>query len=138
LERAVQKTTGGTDEKDNDGLVIVAAALMSGGSTAHAADEPIVVTARFYITPGQEAAYEEFGKKVVEYVRRAEPDIIYRLQRSIKDPSVFVFYKVYQSEAAFDNHVKVVLPALTKEIGPCPEGILARAPEVEKFRPEEK
>jgi quinol monooxygenase YgiN len=75
---------------------------------------------------------------VVEYVRRAEPNITYRLQRSMKDPSVFLYYEVYPSEAAFDNHVKVVLPAMTKEIGPRPEGMLARPPEGEKFRPVEK
>ena len=115
---------------------LLAGALFSiGVTTVHAADEPVVVIARFFVTPGQEAAFEQRALKAVEFVRKAEPDIIYRLQRSTTNPSQFVFYEVYPSQAAFDRHVKETLPAFAKEVGPRPEGMLARPPEVEKLVP---
>jgi quinol monooxygenase YgiN len=62
----------------------------------------------------QEAVFEERNLKVVEFVRKAEPDVIYRLQRSTTNPSQYVFYEVYPSQAAFDRHVKETLPAFVK------------------------
>ena len=85
-----------------------------GVTTVHAADEPVVLIARFFVTPGQEEAFEERTFKAVEFVRKAEPDIIYRLQRSTKDPTQYVFYEVYPSQVAFDRHVKETLPAFAK------------------------
>jgi len=115
---------------------LLAGALFSiGVTTVHAADEPVVVIARLFVNPGQEAAFEERTLKAVEFVRKAEPDIIYRLQRSTTNPSQYVFYEVYPSQAAFDRHVKETLPAFAKEVGPRPEGMLARPPEVEKLVP---
>jgi quinol monooxygenase YgiN len=115
---------------------LLASALFSiGGTTVHAADEPVVVIARFFVNPGQEAVFEERNLKVVEFVRKAEPDVIYRLQRSTTNPSQYVFYEVYPSQAAFDRHVKDTIPAVAKEVGPRPEGMLARPPETEKLVP---
>jgi len=98
-------------------------------------DEPVVLIARFFVNPGQETVFEERNLKVVDFVRKAEPDVIYRLQRSITNPSQYVFYEVYPSQAAFDRHVKETLPAFAKEVGPRPEGMLARPPEIEKLVP---
>ena len=95
---------------------LLAGALFSiGVTTVHAADEAVVLIARFFVNPGQEAAFEERTLKAVEFVRKAEPDTIYRLQRPTTNPSQYAFYEVYLSQAAFDRHVKETLPALAKE-----------------------
>lgn len=105
-------------------------------STAvHAADEPVVLISRFYVNPGQESVFEERTLKAVEFVRKAEPDVIYRLQRSLTNPSQYVFYEVYPSQAALDRHSKETLPAFAREVGARPEGMLARPQENEKLVP---
>ena len=101
---------------------------------ATAADEAITIVGRFYPTPGREDELEARPLKSVEFVRKAEPNISYRVHRSTKGPTVFLYYEVYPSQAAFDYHVKTTLPALRKEVGPPPEGIFAKPPEVEFYR----
>ena len=101
---------------------------------AHAADESVTVTARLYATPGREGELEARILKSIEFVRKAEPDITYRAYRSKKDPSVFFYYEVYPSQAAFDRHAKETVPAFRKEAGPPAEGLFARPPEIEFFR----
>jgi quinol monooxygenase YgiN len=71
--------------------------------------------------------------KLVAYVHKEEPNTIYRLHRSKKDPTVFVYYEHYPSQAALDYHSKVVLPAFNKEF-PRPEGLLARPIENDKYQ----
>lgn len=105
------------------------------GSAARAADETVALITRVYIAPGQEAAYEERARRLVEYVRKAEPGVIYRHQRSKKDPSIYVYYEVFPSPAALENHAKVVLPTFNKEFGARPEGMFSRPPELEWFQP---
>lgn len=100
----------------------------------HAADEPVVVISRFFIAQGKEAIFEERNRKIVEYVRKAEPDIVYRLQRSKRDPSQYVYYEVYPSQAALERHSKQILPVVLKELGPPPEGLLARPRENETLQ----
>ena len=103
-------------------------------STAvHAADEPVVLIFRAYVNPGQEAVFEERNLKLVEFVRKAEPDVIVRLHRSITNPSQYVVYEVFPSRAAFYRHLRITFPAFDKEVGPQPEGMLARAPEYEEL-----
>lgn len=99
-----------------------------------AADGPIVLVSRFYPTPGREEEVQARFQKAVEYVRKAEPNTVYRVHRSTKEPAVFLWYEVYESQAALDNHSKVVLPAFRKEYGPAPDGIFARPAETELYR----
>src|SRR5215467_13373524 len=87
------------------------------GFTAHVAAEPVVLISRLTAAPGQEGALEERARRVVEYVRKAEPAVVYRVQRSKKDPSQYVFYEVYPSQEALDHHAKIVLPNFNKEFG---------------------
>lgn len=115
--------------------LLIAVTISLPGFNALAADEPVILISRFSAAPGQEGALEDRLRKAVEFVRKAEPATIYRVQRSKKDPSQFVFYEVYPSQAALDHHAKVVLPAFNKEVGARPEGMLARPPESELFRP---
>ena len=101
---------------------------------AQASDGPVVLVSRFYPTPGREDELQARFLKVVEFVRKAEPNTVYRLNRSTKEPVVFLWYEVYESQAALENHSKVVLPAFRKEYGPAPDGIFARPSETEIYR----
>jgi quinol monooxygenase YgiN len=116
-------------------MVIGLCAALVPSPAALAADEPVVLISRFFVNPGQEAVFEQRTLKAVEFVRKAEPEVIYRLQRSITNPLQYVFYEVYPSQAALDRHMKETLPAFAKEVGPRPEGMLARPPENEKLVP---
>ena len=120
------------------GYLLAGALASIGMPAANAADEPIVLISRFHVNPGQEPVFEERTRMAVEFVRKAEPDVIYRLQRSITNPSQYVFYEVYPSQTAFDRHMKETLPAFAKAVGPRPEGMLARPPENEKLVPMER
>ena len=97
-------------------------------------DGPIVIVAKFYPTPGREEELQTRFLKAAEFLRKAEPNLVLRLHRSTKEPVVFLWYEVYESQAALDNHIKVVLPAFRKEYGPHPDGIDARPPEIERYR----
>ena len=99
-----------------------------------ASDSPIVLVSKFYPTPGREEELQARFLKVVEFVRKAEPNTVYRLHRSANEPVQFLWYEVYESQAALDNHRKVVLPAFRKEYGPVPDGIFARPAETEIYR----
>jgi quinol monooxygenase YgiN len=102
---------------------------------ASAADGAVVVVVRFYPTPGKEEELEARLLRSAAFVRKAEPNFTYRLHRSLKEPAVFVLYEFYPSQSDFDNHVKVTLPASSREFGPIPDGLLARPFEAERFRP---
>jgi quinol monooxygenase YgiN len=117
-------------------LVVVAGALTGSGVTptrAAATEESITIIATVYVTPGREDEFVARNVKLVAYVHKEEPNTIYRLHRSKKDPTVFVYYEHYPSQAALDYHSKVVLPAFNKEF-PRPEGLLARPIENDKYQ----
>jgi quinol monooxygenase YgiN len=113
------------------GLVLAALVAVSGESAL--ADEQVIIAARFYPAPGREAELETRLLKTVKFVRQAEPNITYRLHRSAQEPTVFLFYEVHASEAARDQHRQIVA-AFQQELGPRPEGIFSRPPEVEVYR----
>ncbi len=78
------------------GTVPVAGAEEKGALTA---------AAKIYPKPGKEAEVEALLLKMMGAVRASEPDnIIYRLHRSAKTPTVFLFYEQYRSEAAYEFH----------------------------------
>ena len=122
-----------TQLKSLAGTALAAACLLSSPVSSRAAKESVTVIARFVATPGREAELEARLLKTVEFVRKAEPAYTYRLHRSSKDPSVFLFYEIYSSQAAVDQHSNVTLPASRREFGPLAEGLLARPPEIERF-----
>lgn len=115
-------------------IILCGALLVGAAQIAYAADEPVTLIARFYAAPGREADVEARFLKLVAFVRKAEPNTTYRLYRSKTDPSVFLTYEVYPSQAARDEHQNVHIPAFQKESGPAPEGLYARPPEREFFR----
>lgn len=98
------------------------------------AAEPLVVLVKVFPTPGREDELQSQYVKRIDYLRKAEPGARFQLHRSTKTPVTFLWYEVYESEAAYDNHLKVVMPAFRKEAGPTPEGLLAKPSESEIYR----
>jgi quinol monooxygenase YgiN len=114
--------------------VLCHALLLGTPGIASAADESVTVIGRLNAASGREAEAEARLLQVVAFVRKAEPSTTYRLYRSMKDPTVFLFYEVYQTQAVFEQHSKVTLPAFRKEYGAAPEGLFLRPPETEVFQ----
>ncbi len=96
-------------------------------------DEGVVVVVRVFATPGRADVLQALYLKRLEYFRKAEPEASFRLHRSTKDPNTFLWYEVYPSQTAYENHVKVINENYKKETGPTPAGILARPSESESF-----
>jgi len=113
------------------GLALVTLFAISGAMAR--ADERVVIVARYYPAPGREAELEARLLGSLKYVKQAEPNVAYRLHRSAKEPTVFLFFEVYPSQAARDQQLTETLAALRKEAGPMPEGFLSRPPEVEAY-----
>jgi quinol monooxygenase YgiN len=68
---------------------------------------PITVIAKIKAKAGSEGELESAFKEMIGKVRANEPGTLtYALHRSVQDPTVFVFYEVYQDQAAFDAHGK--------------------------------
>lgn len=95
---------------------------------------PVVVVVKVFATPGRADELQALYLNRLEYFRKAEPDSTFRLHRSTKDTNVFLWYEVYPSEAAYENHVKVVNENYKKETAPTPAGVIARPSESETFR----
>ena len=94
---------------------------------------PIVVLVKVFPSPGRENELQALYLKRLDYLRKAEPEVNFKLHRGIKEPTVFLWYEVYPSQAAYDNHVKVVMANFRKDFGPTPEGILTKPSESETF-----
>jgi len=95
------------------------------------ADEQVVIVGRYYPAPGREAELEARLLQVLKHLKQAEPNVTFRLHRSAKEPTVFLFYDVFPSQAALD-HERETVAALRKK-DPPPEGIFSRPPEVETY-----
>lgn len=114
---------------------LLAATLLVGAqSSAEATEEPVTVIARYWVTPGREAEAEPRFKQALAFMQRVEPGSSFKMYRSEKDPSLFVYVEVYPSQAALDEHRKITNPARARELGPTPAGLLARPPEIQEFR----
>ncbi len=99
---------------------------------ADAADG-VVVTVKVFPSPGREDELQAQYLKRLEYLRKAEPNATFHLHRSTKAPVTFLWYEVYPSQAAYENHLKVVMPAFKNEVGPTPEGVIAKPSESETY-----
>lgn len=116
------------------GPLLASIALTGAAPNAAAAEEPITVIARYWVTPGREAEAEPRFRKALEFMQSAEPGSSFRMYRSAKDPTLFLYIEVYPSLAALQEHRRTTNPARAKELGPTPPGLLARPPEIEEFR----
>lgn len=65
----------------------------------------LVVVAKIRAAKGKGDALAALLSEQVVAVRRAEPGcLVYRLHRSSKDADLFLFYEVYEDDAALDFH----------------------------------
>ena len=111
-----------------------AVALTLGSLSAIAQQpEPLVVLVKVFPTQGREGELQALYLKRLEGLRKAEPEVSFKLNKSTKEPTVFLWHEVYPSQAAYDNHLKVVMANYRKEFGPTPEGILAKPSESEVY-----
>ncbi len=115
------------------GLLAIALTFCALACSSAVAAEPVVVLVKVFPAAGREDELEQQYLKRIEYLRKAEPGATFRLHRSTKAPATFLWYEVYESQAAYDSHLKVVMPAFRKEAGPTPEGLLAKPSESETY-----
>lgn len=66
----------------------------------------ITIVAKLKAKQGSEKQMEEALRAMIPKVREEPGALVYILNRSVKDPTVFVFYEVYKDQAAFDLHTK--------------------------------
>ena len=67
----------------------------------------ISLIAKLKVQPGKEAEFEAAAKEMIATVRTAEPGTLaYILHKNSKDPTEFIYYELYQDQAAFDAHGK--------------------------------
>lgn len=114
-------------------VVVAASVLVALVAVPAFAADPVVVIVKVFPSSGREDELQAQYLKRVEYLRKAEPNATFRLHRSTKLPVTFLWYEVYPSQDAYENHLKVVMPAFRKEIGPTPEGVIARPSESETY-----
>ena len=114
-------------------LALAIALALSSLSAFAQASSPLIVLVKVFPSQGRESELQALYVKRLEYLRRAEPEVTFKLHRSAKEPTVFLWYEVYPSQAAYDNHLKVVMANFRKEFGPTPEGILAKPSESEIY-----
>ena len=67
-------------------------------------DSRIAVVARLKVKEGMEAAAKEVLLSVIGPGRSDEGCIKYDLHQAIKDPSLFVFYEIWQSKEHLQKH----------------------------------
>ncbi len=96
-------------------------------------NESIVVVSRVFPASGKEDAVEARMRKLVQFVKAREPHITYRLHRAERPVTTFMFYEVYPSQAALDEHQKL-LAEFSKENGPPPAGFFAKPVEYDVYR----
>jgi quinol monooxygenase YgiN len=114
--------------------ILVATSLICTTTLAAAQQvAPVVVLVKVFPAAGREDELQALYLKRLEFLRKAEPDATFRLHRSVKEPHNFLWYEVYPSQAAYENHLKVVMVNYRKESGPTPDGIIAKPSESETF-----
>ena len=113
-------------------MAAVLCATASVSSPAVAADQVIVVVKTF-AAEGRESELQERSLKQIAFFRNAEPTANFRLYRSTKTPTTFLWYEVYESQAAYENHLNVSLPSFRREIGPPAQGLMNKPPEQEIY-----
>jgi quinol monooxygenase YgiN len=92
----------------------------------------LTVVARIHPQPGRADEVAALLVRMADAVRRAEPDcLVYRAHRLTTEPTVFLFYEQYRSDAAFELHKTAPhLADLRAALRP----LLARPTEIELYR----
>jgi quinol monooxygenase YgiN len=99
---------------------------------SHAIQEkvmPITLIAKLKSKAGSEAQVEAAFRDMIPKVRANEPGTMaYVLHKGTQDPTTFVFYEVYQDQAALDAHGKTPHMA---EMGGRLRGLLDGRPQID-------
>jgi len=94
----------------------------------------LTVVAKIRAAKGKGDALAALLTEQAAAVRSAEPGcLVYRPQRSTKDPDLFVFYEMYEDEAAVDAHRNASHLAAYRERRER-EGLIEGTVEVQVFR----
>lgn len=88
----------------------------------------ITVIAKLKAKAGSEKALEEAFRSMITKVRGEPGCAAYVLHRAVKDPTTFMFYEIYQDQAAFDAHGKTPHMA---EMGGKIGGLLDGRPQID-------
>jgi quinol monooxygenase YgiN len=88
----------------------------------------IAIVAKLKAKPGSEKQMEEALTSMVGKTREEQGCLQYILHKSNQDPTAFVFYEVYQDQAALDAHGKT--PHMAEMFGKV-GGLLDGRPSVE-------
>ena len=95
----------------------------------------LTVVARLRAAAGKGDALAALLAEQVATVRSTEPGCLdYAAHRSTSDPDLFMFYEVYEDDAAFDVHRRSPHLAAYRERREA-EGLTAGPAQVETFRP---
>jgi len=94
----------------------------------------LTVVAKMRAAKGKGDALAALLVEQAAAVRKAEPGcLVYRSHRSTKDPELFLFYEMYQDDAALEAHSKAPHLLAFRERRKQ-EGLTEGAVEVEIFR----
>ena len=91
----------------------------------------LTVIAKLKVKADQAAAFEEEVRKMIAHVQANEPGTrSYICHRSTADPTVYLFYEVYEDQAAFAVHGGS--PAMQAFFGAM-RGVVDGRPELEMY-----
>ncbi len=107
------------------------AALFAISGQMARADEQVITVGRYYPAPGREAELEARLLRIAKYLKQQEPTVTYRVHRSAKEPTVFMFYSIFPSQAALDRSRALVADGQKRD--PPPDGIFGRPAELETY-----
>jgi quinol monooxygenase YgiN len=97
-------------------------------------NDVLTVVAKLRAAKGKGDALAALLTEQAATVRSAEPGcLVYRPHRSTTDPDLFVFYEMYEDEAAFEAHRRAPHLASYRERRER-EGLVDGAVEVQVFR----
>lgn len=92
------------NSKKNDAGAADKAATEETVPTTAPQKSKVVVVARAIVKEGQEVAFADVAKVLVEATRKEPGCIFYNLYQSPMDPKSFIFYEEYRDDAAFASH----------------------------------
>jgi quinol monooxygenase YgiN len=90
----------------------------------------MIVIAKLKVKSGSEEQFENAVKEAMPEVEKEEGTLVYTLQRSQKDPTVYLFYEKYTGPDALTTHSSTPhFKAMSGALGPLLDG----APEFDMY-----
>jgi quinol monooxygenase YgiN len=100
--------------------------------SAEASDQ-ILVVVKTFAGEGRESELQERSIEQIEFFRKVEPTATFRLYRSAQAPTTFLWHEIFESQAAYDNHLKVIVPNYRREAAPALPGLMTKPLETESY-----